>query len=205
MLAVAAPASAHSCAVPATAEVGETTTLTIGVAAEDKPIVGVDVAIPDGFELTGPLEVPSWQAAKEGDTVHFTAGRVEPFGCGYVTLRGRAGRKGRLVFPLTVTAEDGTTRRYADTDAALPTSAGLLYAGVDPPDASGEDGGNGGPPTPVIIGVAAVLGAAGFSLLRWRRRLAAQTTARRAARAPGRRASGSSRPGKRKRRPPRRR
>lgn len=201
---VPSPAAAHSCAAPVRTEVGETTSLTIGVAAELEPLVAIDVEVPDGFTLTGPVDVPQWQAAAEGGVVHFTGGRVTPFGCGYVTVRGRAERKGRLLFPVTVTAEDGTTKRYAETDSTLPTAGGLLYVGVDPPRTAGdEDGGGAGIPWAVAAGVGA-LAIAGITV-GWRRRPRAQTTAPRAGRAAVPRASGPSRPGTRKRRPPRRR
>ena len=186
-------------------DVGKATALTIGIAAEAKPLVAVDVDVPDGFTLTGSLDVPSWTATRDGDTIHYTGGRIEPFGCGYVTLRGRAERKGRLVFPFTVTAADGSTTRHTDVDQALPTAAGVLYAGVELPGAP-EDGddGNGGTIVAIAVAAAAALAIAGVTVAR-RRRLQARATARRAARATARRASGSSRPGKSKRQQPRRR
>jgi hypothetical protein len=131
--------------------------------------VTLDVEVPDGFTLTGDLRVPSWTAARDGDTVRFTGGRIEPFGCGYVTLRGRAERKGRLVFPVTVTAEDGTTTRYASTDLALPDTAGLLYVGVDPPDPGGDDGEGAPPWTAIGVATAAALGLAA-AVVAWPRR-----------------------------------
>ena len=207
----AGPAAAHSCAAPVRTEVGATTSLTIGVAAELQPVVAIDVEVPEGFELTGSTEVRSWQVAAEEDVVHFTSGRIAPFGCGYVTVRGRAERKGRLLFPVTVTTEDGTKKRYAETDPTLPTAGGLLYVGIDPPgarDGASEDGDSGGGGAGAAWAVAAAGGAlavaAAVAVWRWRRP-PARTNGSRAGRAPARRPTGSSRPGTRNRRKPRRR
>lgn len=159
---VAGAAGGHICALPIEVEVGEPSTLVIGVGAESTAVTAVEIELPDGFELTA-ANGDGWQVETGDDVVRFTDSSVAPFACGYVTLEGVAEQRSKLVFPLVMETAAGESVRY---DSAVPhheQSAQLIYAGMDAPTAP-EDEGAGTEPLE-IAGWA--LTAAGVILIAW--------------------------------------
>lgn len=143
-LAAARPAPAHSCATPVRIEPGQPATVNIGVAAEEAPVVSVEVEVPEGFQLDRVLDAAGWTSTREVSVVRFTGGKIPPFGCAYFGVAGTAARKSTLAFPLTVGMEGGGERRLASNKIGAADSAQLVYAGLDPPspvDTEDEAGG----------------------------------------------------------------
>jgi hypothetical protein len=194
------PASAHSCAAPVQVPVGERVSVTVGVTAEAVAVTGVDVSVPDDFRLLGVVEAPGWRIERRGSTVRLRDGEVAPFGCAYLALEGVAGRKGRLVFPLTVHGADGSTLRYESAELGDPGAGQLVFAGVErpSPDTGGVSPWKAAGWALVTLGL---VGAAALALRRFILRPRPRPAAGSAAGGRGRHGSGSSR--FRTRRPPR--
>jgi hypothetical protein len=211
-LAGATPAAAHACAAPVEIGVGEPVNVTIGVTAEGEPVTAVDVEVPEDFTVLD-TSTAAWEAERDGSTVHYTGGRVEPFSCAYLSIEGTAEEKGRLVFPIILHTEDGDSVRHDSTELGAERSAQLVFAGVS---AFGD--GDGGSVSPIgFLGVGLVvvgLFVAVVHALRWAGVIGGrgrplvgrpQPAPPRAGRGPAPRGSGSSRPRIRKRALPRRR
>lgn len=74
-------ASAHLCSSPAVVDVRKPVTISLGVPAEEKGVVAVEVALPEEFRLDDAEPVEGWTAEPDGSTVRFRGGYVQPFGC----------------------------------------------------------------------------------------------------------------------------
>ncbi|MEY2426246.1 MAG: hypothetical protein QOI61_1818 [Actinomycetota bacterium] len=133
-VAAAPPAAAHFCSVPAEINVGESVLLNIGVAAEAKPVRGVDIAVPEGFELKEPVGYLGYEPTVSGKWVHFEGGEIAPYQCHYFAFEGQATRKGRLVARIVTTDVDGKQTNYNDLRPISQFPAQLIYAGVPIPD-----------------------------------------------------------------------
>jgi hypothetical protein len=145
------PAAAHSCSRPVEVPVGEPTVVSIAVSAEAEPVVQVAARIPDGFTVESVTKTGSWQAEQDGATVRWRGGSVIAFGCDYLSVRGTATEKGRLVFPVTTTTADGTIRELRSTDPADEDAAQVVFAGV--PVGTGDGGGSS---SGIVAGAAAI-------------------------------------------------
>lgn len=156
-------ARAHFCATPVEIGVGEPASVTIGVAAEEKPITRVDVGIPAGFELEEVTDSPGWTSEETSSGLTFTGGTIPPFGCSYFTVRGKATKKAALAFPLDLHADDGSVREYRNRELGAQYAAQLVYAGVEPPkeDAAGDSADDSSTGTVIVTAVAAAVGVAG--------------------------------------------
>lgn len=159
-IAVAAPAaSAHGCATPVQVAVGTPVAVPVGVTAEATEVSGIDIELPPSFRVATVQAPPGWVPRVEGSTAQLRGGRVAPFGCGYVTLRGTFTEKGVVALPLVLHHADGTTTRLTGRNPQLADAAQLVYAGVQPPDPN-EESSREFPTTAVVgIGVAVVVAA----------------------------------------------
>jgi len=127
-------ASAHFCAYPVELRVGEQAVVNIGVAAEDKAVVRVDVTVPRNFQLEEPIGYLGWIGTVNGNVAQFEGAVMQPYTCAFFALRGEATTKGRLVATIRTHAADGTTVRYASTKPFDPFAAQLIYAGIPIPE-----------------------------------------------------------------------
>jgi hypothetical protein len=130
---VAPPATAHFCSTPVEINVGEDVVVNIGVAAEDKPVRAVDIAVPDAFVLKEPIGYLGFTGTVDGKRVHFEGAEIAPYSCTYFSFAGHAARKGRLVARIVTTAVDGTKAHYNDLRPISQYPAQLIYAGVTMP------------------------------------------------------------------------
>jgi hypothetical protein len=177
LVGVRAPAaSAHFCSVPAEINVGEEVMVNVGVAAEAKPVQGVDIEIPAGFALKEPVGYQGYTATVTGNSVHFAGGQIAPYTCHYFGLEGTATKRGRLVAPITTTAVDGSRQRYTDLRPVSQFPAMLIFAGVTAADYAPKEpaapGASGGVSIWVALAVAVAAGSlvVGGAVLMNRRR-----------------------------------
>ncbi|HEY3240382.1 MAG TPA: hypothetical protein VGL92_12500 [Acidimicrobiia bacterium] len=132
------PALAHSCAVPVEIPVGEAATVTVGVAAEQSPVVGIDIIVPSGFRLDHAEDQIPWRAEQAGTLVRYRGGVLPPYACAFFILDGEAERQATLVFPLRVHGQDGSVVEFTSQNAGDLHPAQLVYAGFSP--AAARDG-----------------------------------------------------------------
>lgn len=160
----AGPADAHVCVTPVEVDVGVPAAITVGVPAEQQPVVRVDIDVPEGFVLDEARPAPGWDVTTGGSTVSYAGGEIPRLQCGYFTLTGTAARRAKLVFPVTATDASGDTTVYG------PDRLGAqeVYAGIE---AFPDDGGDGVDPV-LVAGIVLVAGGlvAGFVLALRRRR-----------------------------------
>jgi hypothetical protein len=133
----AGPAAAHVCVRPVEVKVGDVSSITVGVPAEVQVVDKVAITIPAGFDLGQARAAGGWTSSIDGSTITYTGSTIAPLTCGYFTVTGTAASKGKLVFPVTTTAVDGTTTEYG------PGKLGAqeVYAGIPAfPDAGGGSG-----------------------------------------------------------------
>lgn len=164
-----APVRAHSCAGPVEIPVGEETTVTIGVAAEQSEVVGVDITVPEGFRLLRAEDEFDWRPTRAGSLLRYGGGTLPPYACMFLNLVGTADRQAKLIFPFTVHGTDGSAVEFAGEEADARHPAQLVYAGFSPP-APGESGGAGLPGAFTAVLLAALIGIGAFAL--WQRRQA---------------------------------
>ncbi|MEY2467561.1 MAG: hypothetical protein QOF21_259 [Actinomycetota bacterium] len=130
----------------------------IGVAAEDKPIVAVDVTVPKNFHLVEPVGYLGWIGTVNGNVAHFEGAVMKPYTCAFFSLDGEAAKKGLLVATIRTHAADGTTTRYASTQPFNPFAAQLIYAGIPIPDPTVTPGDGGGLPGGFGLALAGSIG-----------------------------------------------
>jgi uncharacterized protein YcnI len=170
VVAGSAPAPAHPLATQAVVGVNQPITLNIGIPAEGTtPMVGVDITIPRGFELSEVVPLAGWTVEQDKDEVRYRGGNVAVGGFALFTLRGKIPKKSTLRFPMLLRNADGSSVRWDDKDPGDRFPAATVYAGTKPPRA-----GSGGSSTVGTLSKAALLGGGiGLALslvLRFRRR-----------------------------------
>jgi hypothetical protein len=142
------PARAHSCGLPARFDVGKAGNLTIGVAAEAKPITAFDVDIPTGFRIDSLVPTAGWTGSKTDKQLHYQGGPIGLFACAFFTVTGETSKKGVYAFEITTHAQDGTALHYTSRDPSDLYAAQLVLAGVEPdsliPGSSGTSNNEGG-------------------------------------------------------------
>lgn len=175
----AGPAAAHSCSTPAEIPVGESTTVTVGVPAEQQPVVGFDVTIPEGFRLDKAEGFGPWRLERDGSQLRYRGGELAPYACATFYLQGAAERQALLAFPLTVHGRDGSQIQFTSQDPNDVHAALLVYAGFSPPTTPADGGSGGLSGSAVGLGAAAVAIAGAFVLSRRQQRRAPRAGARR--------------------------
>lgn len=162
------PARAHSCAMPVEIPVGESTTVTVGVAAEQSPLVEVDITVPEGFVFERAEDEFDWKGTLTGSVVQYRGGTLAPYACTYFNLIGRVERQTTLVFPMTIRGEDGSVIEFTGDQADDLHPAQLVYAGFSPPSNSESSGGSRFSGALAGVLVAVLIGVAALSLSRRR-------------------------------------
>jgi hypothetical protein len=167
--------------MPVEIPIGESTTVTVGVAAEQSPLVEVDITVPDGFVVERAEDEFDWQGTLTGSVVRYRGGTLAPYACTYFNLIGRAERQATLVFPMAVRGEDGSVIEFTSDKADNLHPAQLVYAGFSPQPSS--SGGRGDRFSGALAGVlvAVLIGVGALTLSR--RREAARRAPRPAPRA----------------------
>lgn len=145
------PAAAHVCALPVELEVGEPSSVALGVGAEAVAVTEIEVETPEGFEVTD-VSGTGWQVETDERRVRFTGGEVAPYSCANLTLRGVAAEHTKLVFPLTLHA-DGEVATYDNPEPFYEDSALVVYAGLEVPEPPGTEDDAGGTPRLVAVGL----------------------------------------------------
>jgi predicted small lipoprotein YifL len=167
----APPAAAHACTSPVVMEPKVKGTVNIGVAAEAKPVVKVDINVPSGFDVDEVRNTEGWTYETVGRPVTkatFSGGPIPPFECRFFSVFGVPTRKAKLLITLTTHADDGTLTQYRAPDPFDLYPAVIVYAGVDPGDGTPAKDTSSAPL--VVGGVAAgALAAGGFLFMRRRR------------------------------------
>lgn len=190
-VALAAPADAHLCARPVAVEPGEPSSFTVGVPAENVPVVGVTVHIPSGYDVDRVEGAKGWRTERDGDDVHFTGGRIGLVSCGSFEFHGTAAARRTYAFPITIEKSTGEVEELTSIDIG-PSSAQLVFAGTEIPEFERSEGSSFPWKLPALVGV--VAGIYGAVLWRGHRRAAGAVAA--AARKP------RMRPKQRAKRPP---
>jgi hypothetical protein len=169
VLARATPVHAHPLATQQVVGVGQPITLNIGIPAEgNSPMVGVDITIPGGFDLTEAVPVAGWTVEREKGAVRYRGGPLPVGQFVLFSLKGQIPKKSTLRFPMVLRAADGTSRRWDDKKPSDPYPAAIVYAGTSPKGAGG-----GSSPLGTLSKAAVLGGAIGLALsllLRLRRR-----------------------------------
>lgn len=146
--------------------VGTPVAVPVGITAEATAVTGVDIELPGSFRLTAVQAPPGWIPQSVDGMVQLRGGRVAPFGCAYLTLRGTFTENGVVALPLVLHHADGTTARLTGRNPRRADAAQLVYAGVAPPGP--DEGSERGFPVTAAVGggLVVVVGAAAFVLSR---------------------------------------
>lgn len=158
------PVQAHSCGLPSHFDVGAVGNLTIGAAAEARPVVQVDVAVPKDFELQSVVPTPGWSSVTSAGQLTFKGGPIQVFTCAFFTVTGLVPKKGILAFDITTHAQDGTITHYTSRDPTNLYAAQLVLAGVDPATLIPSDKPPGGKGHTVLVVVGVVILLAGAAV-----------------------------------------
>ena len=170
----AGPASAHPGATVFRIAPGVETNIVVLVPADfGKPITRVDLGDAPGFRLDGAQAPAGWNMTRNGDTISFSGGVIEPDDTNPVlfTLRGLAAAPGTLIFPVTTHSPDGTVQVYRGGPTSSNVAA-VVYVG------SGSGGGGTTPWTRIGEGAVVAVGAIGTAALVVRRRRTARAAPR---------------------------
>jgi uncharacterized protein YcnI len=169
LLARGTPVHAHPLATQAVVGVAQNVTVNIGVPADEgKALVGVDITIPGGFDLTRVVPVSGWTVEQSKDVVRFRGGTIAAGQFVLFSLNGVFPKRGTYKLPLVLVAADGSITRWKDKKPSDPYPAATVYAGTRP---QGTDGGTSSLET--VSKAAALGGGIGLALallLRLRRR-----------------------------------
>jgi uncharacterized protein YcnI len=170
-----APASAHVCARPVEINVGQLSTIAVGVTVEATAVPDVEISIPPGLGLDRVDAKSGWTTTRNGSSVRYRGGPIARFACEYFSLGVTAPSRGAFGISVVQRAADGKVVARSTPDPSNATDRVLgqiVYAGVKPPSAA--TGSNGLSATTiasialVVIGVV-MAGVLGFRAWRARR------------------------------------
>jgi hypothetical protein len=123
-----APARAHVCSDGTVVGVDQPATVSIGIPAEDKAVTAVEVEVVSPFELTSVDPVPGWSVARDGRSIAYRGGRVDPFACAYLVVRGRVRRPATFALPLVLHYEDGSQRAFRSSHLGDADLGQMIFA-----------------------------------------------------------------------------
>jgi uncharacterized protein YcnI len=139
-----APASAHICPLPAEIPVGPLSTIAVGVTVEAPTVPDVEISVPAGLHIDRIDTKAGWSATRNGSSVHYRGGPIEPFTCEYFSLGVAAPSPGAFGVSVVQRTADGkvVARSAPDPGIAIDRVLGqIVYAGVKPPsNATGSSG-----------------------------------------------------------------
>ena len=156
-----APASAHICPRPIEINVGQPSTIAVGVTVETTAVPDVEISIPVGLRLDRVDAKAGWTATRNGSTVRYRGGPIAVFTCAYFSLGVTSPARGSFGVSVVQRAADGKVVARSTPDPGNATDRVLgqiVYAGVKPPSA-----GSTGPSaitlaSIALVGIGVVLG-----------------------------------------------
>jgi uncharacterized protein YcnI len=153
MLAVSAPAWAHVEISPDAVTGSQPRTFTVEVPTEkETPTTGVELRVPDGFEVSGVESPAGWQGEIRGNTLIWSGGEIPVAQSEEFTFRARAPEgSGEFTFVATQEYKDGSVVKW-DGKAESETPAPVVTVAKGGPGAgsahehqhSADDHGSGG-------------------------------------------------------------
>jgi uncharacterized protein YcnI len=137
--AFAGVALAHVEISPDTVPGGQTRTYAVEVPTEKEvPTTGVELAIPEGFEVTGVEAPEGWQGEVRGDTMAWTGGEIPVAESEEFVFEGRAPEEaGEFAFDAAQTYGDGSVVNWDGADSEAPAPMVTVQPGGSV--AGGED------------------------------------------------------------------
>jgi hypothetical protein len=170
-----APASAHICPRPAEINVGQLSTIAVGVTVEATAVPDVEISVPAGLRLDRVDAKAGWTTSRNGSSVRYRGGPIASFTCEYFSLGVTAPARGAFGISVVQQAADRkvVARSTPDPSIAADRVLGqIVYAGVKPPSAaSGRSGLSAATLASVaLVGIGVVMaGVLGLRALRERR------------------------------------
>jgi hypothetical protein len=134
-----APASAHICPQPVEIDVGQPSTIAVGVTVEATAVPDVEISVPVGLRLDRVDAKAGWTATRNGSSVRYRGGPIARFKCEYFSLGVTAPTRGAFGISVVQRAADGkvVARSTPDPSNASDRVLGqIVYAGVKPPSAA---------------------------------------------------------------------
>ena len=131
-----APASAHICPRPAEINVGQPSTIAVGVTVEATAVPDVEISVPVGLRLDRVDAKAGWTATRNGSTVRYRGGPIAVFTCEYFSLRVTSPARGAFGLFVVQRAADGKVVARSTPDPSNATDrvwGQIVYAGVKPP------------------------------------------------------------------------
>jgi hypothetical protein len=126
-------ASAHLCTVADQIAVGKLQTISIGVTVEAEPIPDFVVRVPPELRVDRVDPAIGFRVTRQGQTLRYRGGPIQPYTCQYVSLGVTATSKGAYGIPVTQRTADGTVvvrGKTAPAGSAAVRASGL--SGVRP-------------------------------------------------------------------------
>ncbi|MDP9334918.1 MAG: hypothetical protein M3Q30_16635 [Actinomycetota bacterium] len=169
-----APAWAHICPRPVVINVGQPSTIAVGVTVEATAVPDVEVSVPAGFRLDRVDAKAGSTTTRRGSSLRYRGGPIARFTCEYFSLGVTARTRGAFGIAVVQRAADGKVVARSTPDPSNATDRVLgqiVYAGIKPPSAA--TGPSGLSATTIasiaLVGIGVVmLGALGFRA--WRER-----------------------------------
>jgi hypothetical protein len=133
VVAFAGPASAHPGIIQPYVPAGRMVTLILGVPSEEpSPMVGIDVALPEGFTLQRLDQTPGWQAASSPGFLHFSGGNAPQGTYVQFSFAGTFAVKEEVALDVAIHTASGTVRDWnGGANDAYP--APVVFAGFAAP------------------------------------------------------------------------
>src|SRR5438874_864028 len=131
-----APASAHICPRPIEINVGQPSTIAVGVTVETTAVPDVEISIPVGLRLDRVDAKAGWSATRNGSTVRYRGGPIAGITCASSSLGVTSPARGAFGLFVVQRAADGkvVARSTPDPSNATDRVLGQIgYAGVKPP------------------------------------------------------------------------
>jgi hypothetical protein len=95
-------------------------------------MIGVDLVVPASFRIEHATPPKGWTATIAGQQVHYRGAGIATGGFALFSVRGTATVRGKLRFPVTTRAADGTAREWNDVPGQGVRPPPIMFAGVDP-------------------------------------------------------------------------
>jgi hypothetical protein len=133
-----APASAHICPRPVEINVGQLSTIAVGVTVEATVVPDVEISVPVGLQIDRVDAKPGWTATRNGSAVRYRGGPIAVFTCEYFSLGVTSPARGAFGVSVVQRAADGKVVARSTPDPSNATDRVLgqiVYAGVKPPSA----------------------------------------------------------------------
>ncbi len=152
--------------------VGQPSTIAVGVTVEAMDVPDVEISVPAGLQLDRVDAKAGWTATHNGSSARYRGGPIARFMCEYFSLGVTASTRGAFGVSVVQRAADGKVVARATPDPSNATDRVLgqiVYAGVKPPSAGSNGLSSMVLASVALVGIGVVLGGVlGFRA--WRRR-----------------------------------